>query len=355
MFCNHRRSWGLLAGFAVFVWAAGTQAEQRPKAPGKLVAVDGIELHLHCRGRDRGGPSVVLDAGLGGVALEWEAVQDALVKDMTVCSYDRAGMGWSDVSDAPRTTSRMVTELRDLLATGKVDPPYILVGHSFGGYNAQLFASRYRVDTAGVVLLDSSHPEQVERFLAPPIKLNTVPRRRSGVVFTSPPPTPSALPEHLRASVQALLAQYKSMRTAYEELMNFRTSAHEVRDAHVRLDVPVVVVSRGRREWSHGANALKKENLWQDLQRELGTLSPHSAHLLALESGHHIHLEQPRLVADAVRLVVAEINGNSCRDDRTDPVCEMSSHRVAWIGNSLKLAARTVAWKPVSLQLVTTY
>lgn len=347
----------LLTGLTMTLSAGmpAAQADQQPAAPGKLVAVDGVQLHLYCQGGRRGGPSVVLDAGLGGMALEWEAVQAALSSDMRVCSYDRAGMGWSDPSTAPRTVSRMVEELRGLLKTGGVEAPYLLVGHSFGGYIAQLFAQRYRDDTAGIVLVDSSHPEQVERFLAPPIGLNTVPRRRPGVQFMSAPPAPPTLPAHLRPAVESLLAEYKSMRTVHEELMNFRVSAHQVRDAHVRLKVPVVVVSRGRQEWSRGSKAVLKEGLWRALQQELSRLSPHSAHLLALESGHHIHLEQPQLIADAVRLLRAELSGAGCDDEGVGTVCAMNPQRVAWLGNSLRLAARTLALKAPGPQLLTSH
>ncbi len=334
-----RRSLCMLSGFILAMWQTNLHAGQ-PVVPGRLIAVDGVQLHLLCRGR--GAPSVILDSGLGGVALEWEAVQQALAGELTVCSYDRAGMGWSDAPKAPRTTGRIVTELRNLLQQGKVAPPYVLVGHSFGGYTAQLFASRYRRDVAGLVLLDSSHPEQVERFLAPPIGLRTVPRRR-GVMIMSAPPMPRALPDHLKIPVARLLAQYKSMRTTHDELMHFADSAHQVRDADVRLEVPIVVVSRGRHEWSRGAKGALKERLWRTLQEELSLLSPRSAHLLALQSGHHIHLEQPQLVADAVRMVVAESYGVAAPIRVRAAAHAMSLNRVAWLRNSLETAPRAFA------------
>lgn len=135
--------------------------------PGKLIDIGTHRLYLHCMGR--GSPAVVLDAGLGGSSLEWLTVQQGLASRTRVCAYDRSGYGWSDIGARAHTSLQNSTELRLLLMRAGVKPPYVLVGHSFGGYDVQLFASRYPDSVAGLVLVDSSHSGQVQRFEAEPL------------------------------------------------------------------------------------------------------------------------------------------------------------------------------------------
>lgn len=108
---------------------------------GEMVDMGGYRLHLYCTGK--GGPTVVLESGLGSQSLDWTLVQRPVSEFMRVCSYDRAGYGWSDESPNERTSSNMVEELHALLVKANIPKPYILVGHSLRGVNARLYASRY--------------------------------------------------------------------------------------------------------------------------------------------------------------------------------------------------------------------
>jgi pimeloyl-ACP methyl ester carboxylesterase len=125
--------------------------------PGRLIDVGGFRLHLNCSGR--GVPTVVLDAALGGSSISWTLVQPAIAKLTRVCSYDRAGFGWSEAGPMPRTAGRIAGELRTLLDRGGAGPPFVLVGHSYGGFVMRVFARRYRQDVAGLLLVDPAHPE----------------------------------------------------------------------------------------------------------------------------------------------------------------------------------------------------
>jgi len=125
--------------------------------PGVLVNIGGHRLHLNCSGE--GSPTIVLDAALGGSSLSWSLVQPAVSRQTRTCSYDRAGFGWSDAGPMPRTAARIAHELRVLLERAGIPPPFVLVGHSFGGLVMRIFASRYRTDVAGLVLVDPAHPE----------------------------------------------------------------------------------------------------------------------------------------------------------------------------------------------------
>ena len=130
--------------------------------PGELVNVNGRKMHIDCTGE--GNPTVILEAGLGDTYLSWRKVQPEIAKFARVCSYDRAGLGYSDSSSQPRTSRVIAQELHALLQAAQVPPPYVLVGHSMGGYDVRLYASLYRDEIAGMVLVDASHPDQETRF-----------------------------------------------------------------------------------------------------------------------------------------------------------------------------------------------
>jgi pimeloyl-ACP methyl ester carboxylesterase len=282
---------------------AGVSVTEQLSLPGKLVDIGTHRLHIFCAGS--GQPTVVIDSGLGGNSLEWIRVQRSLAPNVQICSYDRAGYGWSEPGPRPRTSSRIVDELFALLKKAEIAGPYVLVGHSFGGYTMQLFANRYPDETAGLVLVDSSHPEQFERFLAPPIKVNLAPSGRNRIMLLSPtPPLPANLPDEVRPMVKALNLRAETRAAMGDELLDFRRSAQQVRNARDLPNVPLVVLTRGKRVWPLTDRGQHMEDLWAQLQVELASGVQRVTHIIAAESGHHIHLDQPDLVADSVNMVV---------------------------------------------------
>ncbi len=270
---------------------------------GTLVDVGSHRLHIWCEGS--GQPTVVIDSGLGGNSLEWIKVQQSLAPNVRVCSYDRAGYGWSDPGPLPRTSSRIVDELFSLLIKADIVGPYVLVGHSFGGYTMQLFANRFPNETAGIVLVDSSHPEQFERFLAPPIRVNLAPSGKNRVMMLSPSPrVPENLPEEVKSLVRTLNLKGEARSAMGHELLDFRLSAKQVREASKLPNVPMVVLTRGKRVWPQNDRGERMEQLWAQLQSELAARGQRATHVVAEKSGHHIHLDQPELVADSVHIIV---------------------------------------------------
>jgi pimeloyl-ACP methyl ester carboxylesterase len=121
-------------------------------APGRLIDVSGCRLHLYQQGSRL--PAVVLEAGIAGSLLGWSLVQPRIAEFARVCSYDRAGLGWSEESSAPRTVAQMVSELATLLERANVPPPFVLVGHSFGGLLIRAYAHLRPQEVAGLVFLD---------------------------------------------------------------------------------------------------------------------------------------------------------------------------------------------------------
>ena len=128
----------------------------------RLVDVGGRRLNMYCSGQ--GSPVVILDSGLGGTTEDWYRIQPAIAKRTRVCSYDRAGMGFSDGTKARRDPNAVVVDLHTLLKRANIAPPYVLVGHSIAGLYEPLYADRYPGEVAGMVLVDPSRPFQQQRF-----------------------------------------------------------------------------------------------------------------------------------------------------------------------------------------------
>jgi pimeloyl-ACP methyl ester carboxylesterase len=128
--------------------------------PGRLVDVGGYRLHISCTGS--GSPTVVMLNGLGETSPQWERVDPAIARTTRVCVYDRAGQGWSDDSSNPADATSAATDLHRLLAAAGETGPFVLAGHSLGGVHALAYAAMYPHDVAGVVLLDSASPHQVD-------------------------------------------------------------------------------------------------------------------------------------------------------------------------------------------------
>lgn len=303
-------------------------------------------MHLYCRGA--GSPTVIVDTGLGGTSLEWLPVLQRVANFTQVCVYDRAGYGWSDMGAYPRTSSHEVDELYLLLSNAGLPGPFILVGHSYGGYNAQLFARRYPYLTAGLVLVDASHPDQIERFQAPPYNIKTAPTSRFGTVhFGEMPAVPPSLSRRARLLMLYQFKNWKARRTMSYELLGFRESADELRSAQPLNPMPLVVLTRGKRVWPDDEHGNGLEHLWITLQSELATQSPAVAHLVALGSGHLVHLEQPDLVAYGIALAFDAVPAPS-RDPGPTAVQRIQQFDgnvsgALWLKDSLTLQPDAVA------------
>lgn len=146
---------------AVLVESVRSHREGREFPPrGELIDIGGRSLHLDCRGE--GLPVVVIDAGAQDWSTAWQRPQAALAQHTRVCTYDRAGLGWSDPSPGPHDGLRMVEDLQRLLQAAEVEKPVVLVGHSLGGMLNRLFYERYAGEVAGMVLLEPGDPDQLD-------------------------------------------------------------------------------------------------------------------------------------------------------------------------------------------------
>jgi hypothetical protein len=147
----------VLAGL-IFQAIGSARDARRFLPPGRLVNVGGHRLHIYYMGE--GIPAVVMDSGFPASSLSWTFVQPAVARFTHACSYDRAGLGWSDAGPMPRSSPQIVEELRALLLNARVEGPFVLVGYSFSTFTVRLFASTYPGDVIGMVLVDPIHPSE---------------------------------------------------------------------------------------------------------------------------------------------------------------------------------------------------
>lgn len=244
---------------------------------GKLVDVGGRKLYLECVGS--GSPTVILEAGFGGSSIDWRDVQPQLGRTTRTCAYDRAGLGSSVAMPGVHDADDEVRDLQQLLFSARIRPPYVLVGHSYGGLLTRLYAYEHPRDVAGMVLVDAVGRDMTSRQLAIwPRSVN--PDLRQG----ASQPVTDGVDVH----------------------------SGEQLDDRVRTlgDLPLVVIAAGRHRELFGALApsLQRglERLWARMQTELAGLSSDHALVLARRSDHVVQRldGQPQVVLRAVREVV---------------------------------------------------
>lgn len=293
----------------------------RYSPPGILVDIGGYKLHLI--GAGNSGPIVILDAGLGCNSLDWSLVQPEIAKFARAYSYDRAGYGWSEESHKKRTSSNIVDELHALLTNAKIPAPYIFVGHSFGGINAQLYASKYPDEVAGLVLVDSCHEAQLEllpddesasTFFAyftswanPSLGRYTGPLGISRLFlnFIDIESDLKSFSKPIKEQYLAAISTSKFSRTIFNEDSHFAESLKQLKDTKRSLksflkNKPIIVITAGWQPENQDESMDKVNIIWTMLQEDLANQSDTGKHWIAEESDHMIPWNQPSIIVEAV-------------------------------------------------------
>jgi len=322
-----------------WTWRRGAKAKAelaaKYPAPGKLVNVGGYRLHIHCQGQ--GSPTVLIEAGANDCSLSWSQVQREVARFTRVCTYDRAGLGWSErrphlperlnLSGRSRTAHNLVEDLHTLLARSCLEPPYVLVGHSLGGLLVRLYAHEHPDQVAGMVLVDAVHEEMFLRY--PEAFRRLLQRGRkpmawflrlgemsaaAGLLALAPRLYPQQLlsiaPEEARETYRGVMsADAKCLAAVREESGAVDDYHASVRAAHITSlgDIPLIVLSHGQAQRVPGLSEevnQQKEQAEQQMQVELAAQSSRGKRIVAEKSGHLIQIDQPELVVDAIRQVV---------------------------------------------------
>jgi pimeloyl-ACP methyl ester carboxylesterase len=311
----------------------GCYRDRRRRPPlGRLIDVGARRLHLYEQGNGR--PAVILEAGIAGTSLGWALVQPEIAKFTRVCSYDRAGLGWSDAAPSIPSVSDAIDDLHTLLLRANVPPPYVLVGHSFGGLLVRAYAHGRSQEIAGLVLVDpvsiaywsdcSAH-EKARLALGARFSRRGALLARFGVVRLAlsallggsrrfPKLISRASAGKGRGTVERLVGEVRKLppevwpaiashwsdpkcfRAMAAALESLPANAREMLDTSVPAQIPVVVLSAA----NSTALELAERERWV---RE----SRHGLHIHVRNSGHWIQLEQPHLVTEAVRDLVLSL------------------------------------------------
>lgn len=292
--------------------------------PGRLYDLGGFKVHLDLRGA--GAPAVILESAFAGTSLSWIEIQPRIASFTQVVSYDRAGFGWSDPSPSPRRVDHFASELRRALLAAGVAPPYVLVGHSYGGWIARVYAASHPEEVAGMVLVDVSHPREwkepsedqrrrirvgsrlarrgaalarfgLVRLLFLPVVRRLVlgaraPRERGRIESLL-----EKVPASLRPVLQSFWVRPETLLSLASLIENAPESAALADGARLHLgDRPLLVLTAAR----------PSPDRLRD-QEEVARLSSRGRQVVAEASGHWIPLEEPELVVEAVREVVFSV------------------------------------------------
>jgi pimeloyl-ACP methyl ester carboxylesterase len=271
--------------------------------PGEMVTINGHDIHLYCVGE--GTPTVVFESDLDqyGV-LSWNSVQGEIGKKTRACSYDRAGIMWSEPGPQPRDGETIAAELKVVLETAGDPGPYLLVAHGFGGAYIRIFAGLYPDDVYGMVLLESSHPEMLTRFeeygISPEIPDRNIrplilllshlgsPGRYKGNIYDLPP--------KIYDPVQAFLPE--SSMAWFDEKVEAPNTLAQAGEYEYLGDFPLIVIASlsPSPSMDQGQDI---QDTWIELQQELLTLSDDSEFRL-YDMGHYPQLQKPEVVIEAI-------------------------------------------------------
>lgn len=315
----------------------GFQSSDHPpvEAPGKLIDLGGWSLHLNCTGpENESTPTVILEAGAGGFSVDWSLVQEKSEESLRICSYDRAGLGWSSPGPRPRTFRQIVWELHTLLTVAEISPPYILAGHSYGGAVSRVFALTYPNDTAGLVLVNSIHELDFKAMQDGEVvsSASTATGRPVPAIKTDDPLVIDSLhPDIFNRLEQvarfmpsrATLPPYDNlpdaayqMRTwSFGQIKHWAANdnpfeSEELKEMMTRFwenefplgELPVLVLSQE----SGDENNMVDES-YEEYQAQLLTLSRNSRQILFNNTGHELHLYSPHLVYESILKLASEL------------------------------------------------
>jgi pimeloyl-ACP methyl ester carboxylesterase len=318
----------VLALIAVVALAVGVNSainalilrHYRAQMPGALYPIDGRNMRLDCTGQ--GSPTLVLDAGLGNDGLIWSTVQPTLSQTTRVCSYDRAGMGWSDPARGPRDADHIADQLHGLLQAAGVNGPIVLMGHSIAGMYIRDYATRYPQQVAGLIFVDASTPFQnrdpafsphfsvsgppfPQRLLTQALFVSGIARWFGACSESYPQFDPA------RSKLQAAERCHLVVSSPAGESANFDRSGEETIHTGPYGDLPVLIFSSDPALAARSHEPPDMLAAWTRMQANLKNLSTHSRQIVAANAGHYIQLGRADLINREVPLFIQQIRNSA--------------------------------------------
>lgn len=285
---------------------------------GRLYTVDGYKMHLYCTGQ--GSPTIILDAGLGNDSLIWADVQPALAKTTRVCSYDRAGFGWSDLQPSPRDADRITDQLHALLTQAGIKGPIVLMGHSIAGLYIRDYAARYPQNLSALVFVDGSTPLQEDRFpgrtkwVLLKAKLELLQTKWLYVLGIPRITGECNIGEGFEVSAGKMLSEDQCRAALYTALEREDESFHQSGNETIHTgpfgDLPILIFSQDNHP-SVSEPLSKVDEIWDQMQEELKSLSTRSRRIIAKGSGHYIQVDRPDLLNSQVADLIRQIRGEA--------------------------------------------
>lgn len=309
---------------AIYEKSARRSALKQYPPPGKMISVGTHKLHLDCRGSVKeGAPTVVLEAGMDpmGGSILWSGLIDSIATFARVCTYDRAGIAWSEIGPEPRVADKLTDELHTLLSKSGENKPYMLVAWSMGGPYARLFAGKYPSEVSGLVMVDSSHPEQFERmpknegFSLPPRFILQSVRwfRRLGImrhVMKSELNFPPLAPQKQAALYEVSAGSITTVITEFTYILESLEQAAAVQSFG---DLPLTVLGAvdpptpSQMPFLTEEQIIEGQKIWFQMQKEISELSSQGKLVPVHDAGHNIHFDQPGIVLQAIREMYHEL------------------------------------------------
>lgn len=307
---------GLIASLLLGEAAARGQYRDDYPPPGKMVSLKTHDIHLHCEGE--GKPTVVLESDLDQLgSLSWDRVQSQVARFTRVCAYDRAGIMWSEPGPLPRDGETIAAELGAVLEAVGEGGPFVLVGHAHGGAYVRIFAGRNPDAVCAMVLVDSSHPDQLARFAEvglrkeiPNEQIRPVILLLSHVGFPGRFQGPQySMPRAVYDAEQAFLPQ--SSIAWFDESVEAAETLVQAGEYGSLGHIPLIVLASARPSAvSAPTGGRDLQETWLELQRELAVLSTNGSIRLLEGSGHYPQFDQPEVVVEAIQVVVQRCLAN---------------------------------------------
>jgi pimeloyl-ACP methyl ester carboxylesterase len=291
--------------------------------PGQIYKVDGHKMHIYCTGA--GSPTIILDAGLGNDWTVFGNVQPELSKTTRVCSYDRAGFGWSEARKGTQDANHIADQLHDLLQQAGITGPVVLMGHSISGMYIRAYATRHPENVAGLVFVDASTPLQEDHF---PADLRAYGNKSEALTFLAgrvliplgalrDARQCSQIQPGFSPAAGKMLAEDNcnlSISATKGEMDNFQKSGEETVHTGPYGDLPILIFSEdpNKPPTQLPAHLAKEMSVaWNGMQDNLKNLSTRSRRIIAKGSTHYVQVDRADLINREVPIFILQVRGTA--------------------------------------------